>query len=85
MVEEAEGEFSIHGFDPERKSAEFYGERVEVHSVYASFHDMSAKPGLQSGLEPIIFLGTGDHLRPKVFLDLSLLVEQGNEGAPLFD
>ena len=49
VVQEAERQRPVHRLDPERQPAELDGQRIEVDSVDAPFHDVTAQDRLEGG------------------------------------
>src|ERR1019366_2943760 len=47
VIEEAEREARVHGFDPKREAAKFNGQRIHIDAIQAALHNMATEVGSQ--------------------------------------
>ena len=62
VVEEAERQRAVHGFDPQRQPAQLDGQRIEVDGVDAALHHVAAQHRLEARLEVVVLRPAGDQL-----------------------
>ena len=60
VVEEAERQRAVHGFDPQRQPAQLDRQRIEVDGVDAALHHVAAQHRLEARLEVVILRPAGD-------------------------
>jgi hypothetical protein len=62
VIQEAEGQAGIHGFDPEGKARKFDRKLIQVDAIQAALYNVAAEVGAQVVIEVWIAEGLGDGL-----------------------